>query len=396
MTRRSTLRARTSIVTALWLAIACSGDPTAVAPRTLEIRPAQGLVVGVGGTFLFQAVALGLGGVEVDVGGAVWSTEDPHIATVDGRGLVTGASMGTTSVSVELGELVETARLEVYVPPTVVEYLPGASYFGRNAYVEYIPGELPVVLSAPHGGSLTPDEIADRTYGAVVPDRNTRQLTLAVREAFMDQTGYAPHVVISHLDRVKLDPNREIIEAAQGDPFAEQAWDEFHEYIERARVPVSAVGGGMYFDMHGHGHPKARLELGYLLSAEELNQADASLNSLAVVQRTSIREIGRDSPIPFSQLLRGPTSLGGYLESAGVPAVPSPGDPTPGDDPYFSGGYSTAIHGSRADTELVSGIQIEHHYPGLRDSDENRRAYAALLAAAVRDFMLEHFGYFEP
>ena len=78
------------------------------------------------------------------------------------------------------------------------------------------------------------------------------------------------------------------------------------------------------------------------------------------------------------------------LQRGGMPL------PGPGTDPYFSGGDSTWRHGSLADTELVSGIQIEHHYPGLRSTDANRRAYAALLAEAVRDFMLEHFGYFEP
>ena len=64
--------------------------------------------------------------------------------------------------------------------------------------------------------------------------------------------------------------------------------------------------------------------------------------------------------------------------------------------PYFSGGYSTREHGSIGDGELVSGIQIEHHFGGIRDTDANRRAYAERLARVIRDFMLEHIGYFEP
>ncbi len=111
---------------------------------------------------------------------------------------------------------------------------------------------------------------------------------------------------------------------------------------------------------------------------------------------TSIREIGRASPIPFSQLLRGPTSLGGLLEAEGVAAVPSPAEPSPGSDEYFTGGYNTRRHGSIDDGEVVSGIQIEHHFPGLRDTDVNRRAYATRLAVAIRSYVLEHFGYFEP
>ena len=67
-----------------------------------------------------------------------------------------------------------------------------------------------------------------------------------------------------------------------------------------------------------------------------------------------------------------------------------------GDDPYFTGGYSTQRHGSMTDAELISGIQLEHHYDGIRDTDENRRAYAEILARVIRDYMLEHIGYFEP
>lgn len=372
----------------------CEGG-TDIEVLQLFVEPESGLVAGVGETSRFLVTARGAGGSEIPTEGAVWVSDDPGVATVDERGVATGVAPGTTGLTVRFGGRSARAAVEVYVPPDITEYEPGVSYFGRNEYVEYIPGTLPVILSAPHGGDLTPVEVRDRSSGVVVTDRGTRELTLAVRDAFVDLTGSAPHVVISHLDRVKLDPNREVVEAAQGDPFAERAWEEYHGFIERARRHVAELGEGMYFDMHGHGHPESRLELGYLLSADRLNDDDGSLNNLATVQQTSIREIGRDSPLPFSQVVRGPTSLGGLLEERGVPGVPSPSIPGPGDDPYFSGGYSTWRHGSLADTELVSGIQIEHHYNGVRNSDASRRAYAALLAEAVRAFMLEHMGYFE-
>lgn len=382
----------TLVLIGILSAIASCESGTELEVLELTVQPERGLITGVGGTSRFLVMARGEGGTEIAAEDAVWESADSGVVTVGGRGVATGE----TEVTVRFGGLRATAGVEVYVPAPVAEYEPGVSYLGRQGYVEYIPGTLPVILSAPHGGDRTPDEVADRRSGTIVSDTNTRELTMAVRDAFIDLTGHAPHVVISHLDRVKLDPNREIVEAAQGDPFAERAWEEYHGFIETARIDVTEAGGGMYFDMHGHGHPEARLELGYLLSADRLNGSDGSLNSLATVQETSIREIGRDSPLPFSQLLRGPTSLGGLLEDRGVPAVPSPSIPGPGSDTYFSGGYSTRRHGSMADTELVSGIQIEHHFPGLRNSDANRRAYAALLAEAVRAFMLEHFGYFEP
>ena len=218
-----------------------------------------------------------------------------------------------------------------------------------------------------------------------------------MRQALIDLTGYAPHMVLSHLRRRKLDANREIVEAAQENPYAELAWHEFHDWIVTARSLVtSQFDEGMYFDIHGHAHDIARVELGYLLTSDELNRTDAALDGLPVVRRTSIREIGRTTTIPFSQVLRGPTSFGGLLADEGVPSVPSPGAPGPGAEAYFRGGYNTRIHGSLGDGEVISGIQLEHHYPGLRDTPENRQAYAEKVARVIRAFMLEHFGFFEP
>ena len=114
------------------------------------------------------------------------------------------------------------------------------------------------------------------------------------------------------------------------------------------------------------------------------------------VEKTSIRDLGRYAPETFSELLRGPKSFGGFLGDEGVRSVPSPGDPSPGSDPYWTGGYNTREHGSRGMSEVISGIQLEHQYPGLRDTDANRQVYAVQLASAIRLFMLEHYGFFEP
>ena len=35
-------------------------------------------------------------------------------------------------------------------------FIPGQSYFGQNNYVEYIAGNLPIIIGVPHGGTLTP------------------------------------------------------------------------------------------------------------------------------------------------------------------------------------------------------------------------------------------------
>ena len=387
----------------LWLAGACAlaaagcggTDPSGIA--SLEVVPASTLVVGVGNTVSFVATARDASGSPVPDAGVSWRSDDEAVATVGPTGVASAVSNGVTRVVASVEGVDGSATLEVWVPEDVSDFVPGTSYSGRRGYVEYIPGDLPVVMSAPHGGDMTPAEIPDRTWGTLVTDTNSRETVLAIREAFIEGTGSAPHVVISHLKRTKLDPNREIDEAAQASPFAENAWHEFHHFIEVAEGAVAAEsGGGLYLDLHGHGHPNNWVELGYLLSASDLHQPDEALDGSTYVDKSAIRALARDVEIPFSQLLRGPASFGGRLAALGVRSVPSPDDPSPGTEAYFSGGYNTLRHGSRTADRVVSGIQLELPRPGVRDTEENRRLFAARLAAVVEGYLKDHFGFFHP
>ncbi len=274
---------------------------------------------------------------------------------------------------------------------TTEQFTSGEIYYGRNEYVVYYAGSLPIILSAPHGGDLEPSEISDRTYGTTVRDSYTMETALAVRTAIFDLTGKYPHLVISRLRRTKLDPNREIIEAAQGNQYAEQAWTEYHNYIESAKDTVDAkYGRGLYLDLHGHGHAIKRLELGYLLSSSDLNLPDNTIDQTSYINKSSIRALVSSSGKSFSELLRGSVSLGALLSQYGIPSVPSPDNNDPGGNSYFSGGYSTQRHGSR-DGGNISGIQIEMHYGGIRDTPYNRENYAESLAEILDEYMRVNF-----
>jgi N-formylglutamate amidohydrolase len=379
---------RLVLAAACSLACACAdSDATAPAGSSVVLSPTVAFLVGAGSTVSIQATVGG--GLPV-----AWSSADPSVATVDAGGLVTAVATGVTEVTARSGVASASTEVEVWAPGAVSRYRPGLSYFGRSQYVEYVPGELPLVISVPHGGALTPAEIPDRSTGTTVTDANTVETASAAVDAFVQRTGKAPHLIVSHLKRTKLDPNREIVEAAQGNPYAENAWNEFQTFIDIAEDQVvDDFGSGLYLDLHGHGHVIDRVELGYLLGASTLDLADAALDAGGYAEGSSIRAVTETSPLSFSLLLRGGQSFGAYLATQDIASVPSPAAPSPGAADYFSGGYNTDRHGSRLGG-TVSGIQMELHRPGVRDTDENRRAFGVGLAAAVERYMLEHWGFF--
>lgn len=270
-------------------------------------------------------------------------------------------------------------------------FVPGQSYFGRNQYIEYIAGNSPYIVSAPHGGSLTPSEIPDRTSGETVTDSNTRELVRAMGTAVFAREGRYPHIIICHLRRTKLDANRDLSEALEGsNPYAIEAWKEFQSFIDTAKQAViREFGKGFYVDIHGHGHEIQRLELGYLLSSFSLSLSDNSLNGGSYGNSSSIRSLIPTSGITFSQLLRGSNSLGSMFESRGFPAVPSAMQPNPGSALYFSGGYNTARHGSSGGGQ-ISGVQIECNYINVRDSEPSYTRFAGVFAEAIDTYTALH------
>jgi len=261
-------------------------------------------------------------------------------------------------------------------------------------YIEVRPGALPLVITVPHGGGLKPDNVLARRYGVTGTDSNTIPLAEMLIEELRTRYGGRPHVVISHLHRSKLDPNREIKEAAQGDPTAEAAWHRFHNSAQKACDEVMKKHGlGLLLDIHGHRHLDQRVELGYLIKGEHLRRPDAELNAdTSLIASTSVRELDKRSPQSFAELVRGLQSLGGLLEFRGFRSLPSPSKAAPGRMAgYFSGAYDVSAHGSR-ERGTVSAIQVECPWNNVRDTPEHQLRFARALADSLGVYFSTHFG----
>ena len=292
-------------------------------------------------------------------------------------------------------------------PPIIIEpevfpalghdgpYEVGSVYFGRESYIEYHPGDLPIILSAPHGGRINPDEIPDRTYGTTVTDDNTYELTKVIMDTMKVRFGGMPHVILCRLKRTKLDANRDSVEAAQGNRYALRAWQEYHHYINTAKSKIEADhNSGLFFDMHGHGvNPDGfydlRTWLGYLVPGDILDQSDNTLNTVENARKTSIRALIDTSRFDFIQVLRGKNSFGAILDSLNYKSVPSVNDPGPQGSRYFSGGYNTARHGSRS-RGMISAIQIEAPKPGIRENVTTWSQFSKSFTTATDEYFYRH------
>lgn len=282
------------------------------------------------------------------------------------------------------------------------EWRVGQRYYGVDAFVEYIAGNLPIIITVPHGGYAT-GGIPDRVGGVHEPDIHTQELARMIHQAFAEQLGRPdaqPHMVINRLRRGKLDMNRNEEQATMGHPLTRKAWRQFNAFVRRAKREIvrgrsitrpgwsadatdgseaaaaaTAVEGfsrGLCLDLHGQSHDH-RHQLGYILNQTELSSLSDSMldSSLEMVDKCSMRVavdpagaaaahaamngsgsggLGHprnQSPTLLSQIVRGQKSLGHMLEALGHPCVPSPSSPHAGlDVVYFNAGYNTYVNGS--------------------------------------------------
>src|SRR5687767_14028700 len=293
-------------------------------------------------------------------------------------------------------------------PENTIPYTPGKSYFGRNNYIEYIAGNAPIIFTAPHGGSLTPSEIPGRASAVcggaatTTTDLNTDDLVRSMQQQYFARFGKYPHIVIVHLARSRLDANRTNPEAACGDTEANVALNEWHAFIDAAKKSALASSSKVwYMDMHGHGHSIQRLELGYMLSSQQLNLSDAAIDANAAHEDTaSVRTLSESAPITLSELLRGSSSLGTLYASRGFRSIPSSADPRPGGDTYFPGGDNTRRHTCGAEATgfggvaggNVCGVQVEANYTGVRDNALNRDRFGEATALVLEQYLRTHWG----
>jgi hypothetical protein len=273
------------------------------------------------------------------------------------------------------------------------QYTPGISYYGVNQYIEYIAGDMPIIIVAPHAGILEPAILPDiNTRGA---DNGTMELALFMADSLhLKSGGCRPHIIINHLKPSKLNPVHSASDStisAGTNPLALQALQDFHNFIQIAHDKVSNDWGkGHYFELHGNGTAEEWNMVGLGVSKSYLNMTDSVINTR--VNSSTIKNLCTVGGVNFIEVLKGPTSLGGMLDSLGWKSTTSPNYPSPPDSvTFFYAGQNTWRYGSK-NSGTIDATHLESYWKFMVLS-ANRLKYSNDLADAMLRFMNIHYGF---
>ena len=294
----------------------------------------------------------------------------------------------------------ESGRATQSVLPTPeVKYTPGDIITDSQGYISYRVGNMPIIITVPHDGTLTPSTFPDRT-GSSARAENTRKVAEQFAYFFnANSNGLYPHIIYNNISRSKLDPDLNQMDGAQGNSYANLSYGTYHSFLQTAIDSVEAYfDAGILLNLVEHNHSNQKVELGYLLSASDLDLTNLQLNSYSA--QSSVSQIADISTSSFAEVIRGYNSLGTLIVGRSYTsndvtysfeAVPTLDNPTIGSTDYSSGGYTIAQYGS-SNGGKINGIDVATPFAGFRDNANAYRALAVILEESVKIFYQENLG----
>lgn len=318
-------------------------------------------------------------------------------------------------------------------------YKSGDTVYGFKQYVKLVVGDddAPLLLGVPHDGiGVGSPEIPET--GTTGRDINTLPLAFEIAANFKSSTKKRAWIVINTIGRKRVDPNTfpNEVDKRYVNEDAKSTYLSYHSLLLAARQRMAEVQkngkGALFLDLHGQAHtyqnPQPyvsvsgkmlsskfidQTELGYGLSNYAISQSDEYLDKLA--DSSSIAAIAKSNPqVPFSQMIRGPYSFGGLLESEKVMAVPGtnikvlePNAELFGTDakgnakrrPYFNGGYCTRKYGTAVlgntvgFQDNISSIQAETPGITVRNNEAIREVAGERFSRAIVNYLNKWYGY---
>ncbi len=243
-----------------------------------------------------------------------------------------------------------------------------AAKISLSNYVFTQSGELPIIISAPHGGTREIPGVGKRD-GTGLPtggsgfvtarDTGTEELAHEVAKAIQSRLGKRPYQVISQTHRQYLDPNRPS-DIAFDDVDAKPVYDFYHSSLEKyCREVTNQFHSGLLLDLHG-----------------QASKSDTVFRGTR--NGTTVKHL-RDT---FGEAAHsGEKSLFGTLHNFGWIVHPIP--MTEKEQASYSGGYIVGTYGSLKGAS-IDAIQLE--FGGEYRAKGRRIETARILADAVAEY----------
>ncbi len=233
----------------------------------------------------------------------------------------------------------------------------------------YQRGDLPILLSAPHGGVKRIPDIpnregrnAGREQFVTVWDDGTLELAQEVSDEIYRLLGKRPYLIAADFTRKQIDANR----SAQGAyevPAAKPYYDFYQgKLAEYVRDIKNRFGDrAILIDIHGQG-------------------TDAKTVYRGTRDRTTVRKlIHRDGEAAFT----GPNSILGMLQQQDNTIYPKNADTRVPEKGMYSGGYIVGHYGSN-NADGIDALQLENGWDLRRGNGLPR--FAKELAQAIAQF----------
>ena len=252
-----------------------------------------------------------------------------------------------------------------------------AQIFATNEFLQVQRGELPIIITAPHGGSLAipgvPKRLGqegERTNGKFVTAQDTRtfELAAATVKRVEELAGKKPYLVAMKVHRQYVDPNRPEKEGVE-DERARVVHAAFHAHVREFvdEVRKQFPGGAVLLDFHGQAASAGTIYRG-------------TQNGTTV-----LKMVAKHGPVA----LTGEASILGYLATKGIKIEPPNTPPgTPPETRAFGGGYIVRTYGSHT-TNGVDAIQLEFG-ASFRTDAAKREETAKFLAEAIKVYAAKY------
>lgn len=230
-------------------------------------------------------------------------------------------------------------------------------------------GDIPIILSAPHGGlALIPDVPPRKGKGVaqfeVVRDDNTSELTELIDKELQNRLRAKPYVVMARFDRKYLDVNRPEESALESDK-AKPYYRAYHQALaDFTSETQKKWKRGLLLDIHGQKEFPSALVRG----------TNNGQTTQLLVQRYG------------PTALAGPKSIFGVFAGDGFNVLPA-GDSKEKENEKFVGGHIVRTYGSHQGSG-IDAIQLEF---GSEFREKARLAKtASVIAEAIHIFCREY------